>query len=69
MKLTCEDARDRLLETRGDLPVDARELRAHLETCAACSDLANRTAFRMTKAEAGELPADLAMIVIRFELE
>lgn len=36
---------------------------------AVTQDLANRTAFRMTKAEAGELPVDLQMIVIRFELE
>jgi hypothetical protein len=32
-------------------------------------DLANRASFRMTKADAGELPADLATIVIRFELD
>lgn len=44
MTLTCEEARDRILENRGDLPAGAGELRSHLESCAACSEHASRTA-------------------------
>ena len=37
MTLTCEEACDRILENRGDLPRWRRGARSHLESCAACS--------------------------------
>jgi len=43
MTLTCEEARDRILENRGDLPAGESELRSHLESCGACASHASRT--------------------------